>query len=757
MDEKLSVIIPIFGVDDQGLVRRLGNPLRNSLKEIEFIYVLPEEEPLPVKLADFAKENPEQIRIVTVPVLNGIYSLATARNIGVFHASGDMILFMDVDLIPHRDFYKNIVSFIDKKDMRKQSNSYFPIPAIYLKPGNDEFLRSMENVTSHDELLFGTISSNIDSFNRISSSILMSREFYLRIGGQYEGFEGWGFEDWHFLWKLTSFPMPVPEPNAHKEFSAASPWDKGEYRSWRAAAELLGEESLRANIFLFHAYHSQREGIWKTRKDDNYRLFSRLTSHPRVGINFEQPKSLSKELKEIHIYSDCPSVLNRLFYPPNSRLVVNTPDTLLRKGQGPLMRESRVTRVLGGIDLSHADLVAASTLVRMKVSFNLVYPTSLSRMSLMLHFDGQVFVAKATTREHDTISPEIERVFTMECGGLEYHAAADGFVAEHQLTGKQVVLFHFSSQTIDKDVLDIFGISDPDFRSLLYGVAPLFDDQTVFVMYDPNQKQQVSSPFGNLIDASNRDIEMLYRVSDVVITQSPADVWQAVIRNKPVTTTGTILSSTGFGIKTVASVAETYEWLCQLRNDETVVDHQDALRYMKKISSEFILTAPHTDAPEQLAGTHQRFRVLYTKVNHSLCQANYKFTWDSWERHLSRQVNPVISHEQVVKFHREVEHDYKLIRQKKKNLKVPTKTAGRGIQGSAKNHEPSGSAPSAEHMQQRVNNSPYKAEKRRRLGLVRGEAGTLSRKLRKLRRDPYQYFDDAKSPAVRNLKFLFSR
>lgn len=751
MDMLLTVIVPIFVGEEDDIIERLGLPLMDQPDGVEFVFVCATDnsdtrQRVESRLGGMA----ERVRIEYISPNKGLFSLAEARNTGARRARGRLLLFWDVDLFAHGRFYENIFRFIESRKMLERENIFYPIPAVYLRPLSiTQATSEYRDISWHDDLLFSDASRGIEDIHRISSSVLVGRDFYLTVGGQYEGFEGWGYEDWHFLWKLLLFPQPVPEPSDKEKPSFGVDDYFASYHSWRAAAEMLGEEALRANLFCYHVHHAPRNEGWKTRKSDNRILFDKLTGARRTAINFERRAADSTSEKVIEIFSDCPSVANRLYYSPTAAPRVFRLEELKKRVRSGQSDERGIDLILGGIRQSSEAVESATWLKKRGIPFHFVAPTGLSSRNMMIDFDGSSFRVHAG----EANGVGIMRRLHMEAGGLEYAAAADAYRAEIGAKGGKVVLLRMSDVRIGKDTDAAFGVEDEEMRSLAYGLAPLFGSDVIFVVYDPRNESRDPSPFSNLFFAGGRDIEMLYEAADLVITQSPFDIWQGLIRGRQVATTGHLAEVMVKGVPTLSGVEEVYRWVHEVDGRISVKVQEGYLQRLEKITSAFVLAAAGEVEPEKLDGHSGSFRVLYEKVNHSLHSAAYKFTWDSWERRVFHMVSPQITKDMQMKFHREVDHDFALFRRLSRNRPVSVVRApikGNGVNSkkvaAAKEEQRSSFSPSGD----------FVATPDTRMGLVKNGPGTLGRKLKKFRRDPYRYFADAKSPVVRPLKNLFA-
>lgn len=92
---KVSILIPVYNVEKY-LAKCLDSLVNQSLKEIEIIAVLDECTDNSAKILKQFADKDSRIRIINQKRTN-TYGLAGARNIGIDHASGKYIMFVDTD------------------------------------------------------------------------------------------------------------------------------------------------------------------------------------------------------------------------------------------------------------------------------------------------------------------------------------------------------------------------------------------------------------------------------------------------------------------------------------------------------------------------------------------------------------------------------------------------------------------------------------------------------------------------------------
>jgi hypothetical protein len=105
---------------------------------------------------------------------------------------------------------------------------------------------------------------------------VFNREYYLARGGNYEVFEGWGFEDLEFTCRLAhkskKFPMPQNFLQDYKNCR-----DIVEYKGFKSLIRLYGDITFAKGISLFHIWHEvDAESGYMQQKQKNRALFEKL-------------------------------------------------------------------------------------------------------------------------------------------------------------------------------------------------------------------------------------------------------------------------------------------------------------------------------------------------------------------------------------------------------------------------------------------------------------------------------------------------
>jgi len=209
------------------------------------------------------KGSPLSVRVIHQPDLG--FGLARARNNGARAAQGDIVVFLDCDMIPAREwlaaharwhhaasdavsigFRRHIdVAGVSADDVRHGSGTLDEMFA-------DRPWDRPEWIESHMTRTAELTSDDDDLFRVASGGNLgMSRHFYWEVGGNDESFTQWGAEDIEFGYRaFTLGALLVPERRALC-------WHQGEGAT-PSSAETRSLEQQRAKLSQLIAHHGFR-------------------------------------------------------------------------------------------------------------------------------------------------------------------------------------------------------------------------------------------------------------------------------------------------------------------------------------------------------------------------------------------------------------------------------------------------------------------------------------------------------------------
>ncbi|TKB46100.1 glycosyltransferase [Thalassotalea mangrovi] len=204
------------------------------------------------------------------------FNLARARNFGALHAKGQLLLIMDVDLVPYPTFYDDILIEAEMLDMKNTVDHLLMCPVIYLTDSGYQQYKNTALAHRKSFCINQMLSSNKDNVEKYShgtSVVVVNRYFYLSCGGQNENFEGWGYEDYEFNTRLIRKNMRYPLPRKWSSMKGNFMNIK-KYKGWKSIYRLYGDWLGAKGIYLVHVPH-QISSEYHANKKRNEKLLKR--------------------------------------------------------------------------------------------------------------------------------------------------------------------------------------------------------------------------------------------------------------------------------------------------------------------------------------------------------------------------------------------------------------------------------------------------------------------------------------------------
>jgi len=200
------------------------------------------------------------------------FSPARARNFAAQRANGDLLMFLDADLIPYPGFFRDVLREANLLEIKENVHRFLMVPVIYLteaglelmkiKPANEWRATFINSMLMNDRNI-------IEKFSSGTSAIVMDRVYYLARGGQDIGFEGWGYEDFEFTNRLIRRDRRYPLPSEWLSM-AGNFMTINKYEGWKSIYRLYGDWMAAKAVYLFHMPHPI-EQTYHSRKEQNMR------------------------------------------------------------------------------------------------------------------------------------------------------------------------------------------------------------------------------------------------------------------------------------------------------------------------------------------------------------------------------------------------------------------------------------------------------------------------------------------------------
>lgn len=197
-----------------------------------------------------------------------------ARNVAILESDADYLIFEDIDLISHVDFYYWIN--IQIKSMLIDRNwPFLIIPVAYLSEKFSESMYTAINDLEYDNIIseiFDEDSDSIEFHAAASSHMICSRKMAKLVGGFDESFEGWGFEDSDF-WLRFLRKVNIEKPRDFYRLDTRPYSNQTQWRGWRALFRIFADIMASKGIYSFHIWHQKAEHRSEHIRKRNHKIF----------------------------------------------------------------------------------------------------------------------------------------------------------------------------------------------------------------------------------------------------------------------------------------------------------------------------------------------------------------------------------------------------------------------------------------------------------------------------------------------------
>ena len=258
---RATVVVPYYQAPDALALTLAGLERQSYPRDLFEVVVVDDGSDPPLEMSE---PSPLNVRVIHQPDLG--FGLARARNNGARAAQGDIVVFLDCDMIPAREwlaaharwhhaasdamsigFRRHLdvtgVSADDVRNCRGTLDEMFADRPFQRPEWIESHMARTAELTSGDDDLFRVASGG---------NLGMSRHFYWEVGGNDESFTQWGAEDVEFGYRaFTLGALLVPERRALC-------WHQGEGAT-PSSAEARSLDQQRAKLSQLIAHHGFRK------------------------------------------------------------------------------------------------------------------------------------------------------------------------------------------------------------------------------------------------------------------------------------------------------------------------------------------------------------------------------------------------------------------------------------------------------------------------------------------------------------------
>jgi predicted glycosyltransferase involved in capsule biosynthesis len=326
----ISVVLPIRAQRGTAyLVERLAGCLHRfePFPDVECVVVDSASAP-PLaaqiqRLCDRPRVTRVQDRAPAFPFAPGI-----ARNLGAQAARGEHLLFYDVDLVSNEDFVPALARWCASEP---DPHAFLMIPCLYLTRAATERARGADLAPYLASYLAGE-NHLVDNIAVSTSTVVVTRRHFLRLGGNRPVYQGHGCEDFDLLHRLASlWPDGARPVDYYLDERARFPVD---YRGFRAYLARYALPHLFGGPYTAHLWHPRPiVRRYFRQRQRNEALLQQLMRAHDAGASRQAPLASRVDDEPIADTSLPAPWVTDTPPPPPMREVVH--EVLIRAGRDP--------------------------------------------------------------------------------------------------------------------------------------------------------------------------------------------------------------------------------------------------------------------------------------------------------------------------------------------------------------------------------------------------------------------------------------
>ncbi len=275
----LDVIIPVRTNDEYNIIDRIK--YRQRVKIPNNVNIIVVDDGSKIEDANIIKGvcNKLGFKYIRINSEHEYMNLSKSRNIALLESKAEYVIFEDVDLFYSIDFYERILKMIEVY-LETKKLDFLTVPVLYLSEEKSSYYyEEISNNSNEYELISNVIfGTNIQHYAPVSSVLVINRKYAINIGGFFEEYKGWGFEDSDFVLRLL-LHTDVDKPRTFYKLDTISYDKQFKWQGWRALFYLFGNLMERHGIYMYHYWHPMPKHRNPKVRERNYKIFKQRTNY----------------------------------------------------------------------------------------------------------------------------------------------------------------------------------------------------------------------------------------------------------------------------------------------------------------------------------------------------------------------------------------------------------------------------------------------------------------------------------------------
>lgn len=244
----ISFIVPVFYKDRYSFIYQ---------RAVELIDKFSNHPKIEVIIADSSKKpsliaNSDNVKIIYTYSADRVFSPSKARNKAVEVATKEYLFFYDVDMDYSNNFEFLLFKEIEDKLKTNQVN-FIAIPFLYLTKKGTYIFESSKNLKIlKDNFLLGQ-NDLVESISLNSSAMVMSKDYFIKMGKFDDEFAGHGGEDFYLIHRLCAYnPHSIKNADYYQDFKTPFIVNSKGFRLYMAYYSL---PNFFKDLILIHRWH----------------------------------------------------------------------------------------------------------------------------------------------------------------------------------------------------------------------------------------------------------------------------------------------------------------------------------------------------------------------------------------------------------------------------------------------------------------------------------------------------------------------